>query len=286
MHSGGSRSRSRSRNSSSPSSISVGAKSGLVSVTDALGARAGEARLQSDELALLGLIIESKHLDSSEKRFGHAPVMEDIVTTVLDATPYCKISEEERNDPFFQPKINKTLAFATKPIVDTLSKVKEYNRNPSGLTASQIAFIEDMAESIDLVPRVARILLAVMALLFYSLMQSFVGWLPAYFKLKEFPGSTQDWTFMGSQMVSVYFFFMFAGCLASIPCSVYISPTKLLRFHLTLILTGSVLLQFAVAAVPSPLVTLLLLGSALMGYGISALFPLIVTVAGDYGFTM
>ena len=232
------------------SPLSYGVRGGLVSVTHALSARSGEAKLESSELAMLDLIIESKHLDV-EKGVGHAPVVDDIVTTVLDATPYCNITLVERNDPLFEPNINKTLSYATKPIVRTLSRAEEYKHSSSGLTPGQINFVEDMVESIDLVPRKARLMLACMALLFYSLMQSFVGWLPTYFKLKVFPGS-DDWGLMGPHMVSVYFFFMFVGCVASIPCSVYISISKMIKFHLGLLLLGGLALQFAIFSQPAP----------------------------------
>jgi hypothetical protein len=271
-------------NSSPASAMSSGRGGGLVSVTHALAVRSGERKLESDELAMLDLIIESKHLDA-EKGDGHAPVVGDIVATVLDATPYCNITEAERNDPAFEPNINKTLSYATRPVVRTLSKAPEYKQASSGLTAGQVNFVDDIVESIDLVPRRARILLAVMALLFYSLMQSFVGWLPSYFKLETFPGGL-DWSLMGTNMVSTYFFFMFSGCVASIPCSVYLSISKLMRFHLALLLLGGAALQLAVFTRPEPIVSLLLAAAALLGYGISAIFPLTVTLANEYGFTM
>lgn len=275
------RSRTRSRTRSLSPGGEFGTKVGGINISDALALRSTENQLESDELALLELIIESKHLDS-DKSSGPTPVLDDLVTTVLDATPYCNITDDQRNDPAFEPLINKTLSYASVKIVDTIQKA---DGDGGSLTANQANFVDDIKESIVLVPRKARILLALMALLFYSCMTSFVGWLPSYFKLKEFSDGS-DWTPMGTQMVSTFFFFMTAGCLASIPCSVYISISKMMRVHLALVSSGGVLLQVAIMLGPVPVPSLLLIGAALMGYGISAIFPLVVTIANDYGFTM
>lgn len=240
---------------------------------------ASEAPLESEELTVLGLIIDSHQL-GSDKSGECTSVVENLVTTVLDATPYCNITDAERNDPAFEPNINKTLSFASSKIVHTITRT-----DAIGMSPAQVSFVDDLKDSVVLVPRKARLLLALMALLFYSCMTSFVGWLPSYFKLKVFPDHN-DWTMMGSQMVSTFFFFMTIGCLASIPCSVYVSITKMIRFHLALVSSGGILLQLAVVVRPVPVTSLLLIGAGFMGYGISAIFPLVVTVSNDYGFTM
>lgn len=238
-----------------------------------------ETQLGSEELALLETIIDAQYIGIDQKN-NCPPIVDNLVTTILDATPYCKITNEERNDPTFEPHINKTFSYASPKVVSTINMPNSINLSPG-----QITFLEDIRYSIALVPRTTRILLALMALLFYSCMTSFVGWLPSYFKLKVFPGNS-DWTQMGTEMVSTFFLFMFAGCLSSIPCSVYISITKMIRFHLSLLSCGGILLQLAVIAGPEPIRSVLLVSAACMGYGISAIFPLVVTVSNDYGFTM
>ena len=238
------------------------------------------ARFESDELSLLERIIEANNDDTPFPTPELVQSIGDIVTTVLDATPYCNFTEEQRSNPQFEPNINKTLSYATQPIVDTIL----CQNDVAPVDPPKPDFVEAIKQSVDLVPPRAKFFLAVLSFLYCSIMTSIVGWFPTYFQLKAFQGD--QWTGMGAHIVSVYFVSMSIGCFASIPCSVWISITKLLRFHLSLIAIGGVLLQLAVLFGPVPMKSLLLCGAGFMGYGISAIFPLAVTMVNDYGFTM
>lgn len=257
------------------------------SVADVVASSRSDSQMESEELAILEKIIDSKMMNLKSSGQVVPCETENIVLTVLDATPYCNITEEQRNDPQYEPVINKTIAFASQPIAETVVKgqktpsTSNYDSNPD-----ETKLREEIAESILLVPSFVKVLLAVMAMLFYSCLQSFVGWLPSYFKLEQFPKGSGDWEYMGSQMVSVFFFFMFSGSVASIPCSVFVSTTRMMRVHLVLTVSGGIILELAVLIWNVPAKVLLLFGSASLGYGISAIFPLTVSLVNDYGFTM
>ena len=72
------------------------------------------------------------------------------------------------------------------------------------------------------------------------------------------------------------------GRLVAIPLAVYLSTTTMMRIQLSLSVIGVGL--FAGAAHKS---YSLAVGSAVVfGYALSSLFPLGMTIVGDYGFTM
>jgi MFS family permease len=271
------RDRARSRASSTSVPTSPGSGSFFTSMVAAV-------HLESDELAMLEYIIETnKNGDSTVESPGaNSVLVGDIVTTVLDATPYCDITEEERNDPAFQPFINKTLSFATQPIVSAITR--ENSCTDRTLGARRASHVDDMRESIALVPITSQYLLALLIFFNGCSISTFFGWFPTYFQLKDFQGA--EWEGMGTQIISTFFASMAVGCIVSIPFSVWVSITKLLRFHLAMLSCGGLMLQLAAMVSAQPIKIMLLAGAAMMGYGISAVFPLAVTVVNDYGFTM
>jgi hypothetical protein len=252
--------------------------------TELLAGRSPAEQLASDELAILEAIIDSNHLDVEQSTGTPPRSVDGIVTTVLDATPYCQITDEERNDPFYRPNINRTLSFAPPSLFRTISNATEPMQGLMTISPANSILME-VVDSINFVPGKSAFLLAMMTCVYNSSMTTFLGWFPTYFQLGAFSDGT-DWSQMGTQTVSTFFLFMAVGCLFSIPCSVFISTTKMLRAHIALMATGGVLLQLAVVFASVPVKVMLLMGAAFMGFGLSAILPLTVTIANDYGFTM
>ena len=62
---------------------------------------ASAPHMESDELSVLQRIIAASSNPTIQLPEGSQAAIGDIVGTVLDATPYCSITEEERNDPNF-----------------------------------------------------------------------------------------------------------------------------------------------------------------------------------------
>lgn len=75
---------------------------------------------------------------------------------------------------------------------------------------------------------------------------------------------------------------MTLGSIVSIPCAVWISTTSMLRFQLCVVLLGvTVLVTLAWSSF-----RYLEIATAVMGFGNSCIFPLILCLCNDYGFTM
>ena len=49
----------------------------------------------------------------------------DIVRAALDATEYCQVAEQDRENPFFEPSINRTLSFVPTKVVHRLEELEE-----------------------------------------------------------------------------------------------------------------------------------------------------------------
>jgi hypothetical protein len=188
----------------------------------------------------------------------------EMVINILDATEYCKVKEEQRNDPFFEPGIIKTLAFATPDIVKCMASLP-----PS-----------DFDDPIALPPKTVMMLLCIFVAAGASLQCTYNNWIPLY---STALGRSHEEQIEATGHISAVFHALGAlGCLLSVPLSIFFSTTALLRIHV-----GAV--SFAIVALmlcQSESFGLLSTATALMGYGVMAIMPISLSVLNDYGYSM
>mmetsp|Transcript_14900 Transcript_14900/g.22417 ORF Transcript_14900/g.22417 Transcript_14900/m.22417 type:complete len:592 (+) Transcript_14900:89-1864(+) len=192
----------------------------------------------------------------------------DLVTNILDATAYCNVSSEQRQDPNFEPEINKTLSFATSRIAQKVESFAEVLPDP---TLPAIIHV-------TLVPTSVCILLASMTFVYLGLASAYAGWIPSYVLISGMSSDPSDI----AHVSSLYYMCGAVGCILSVPLSVWFSTTSMMRFHLAIIGASIITLLF----MQSITLVALDVASALMGYGLSAIIPLTLTVVNDYGLTM
>jgi MFS family permease len=165
---------------------------------------------------------------------------------------------------FNHVNINRTLSFATPSMVSKLEVILEDNNNTT--------------VGVTLVPFKFRVFTGLFALFFSGLFYSFSGWVTSYASITGIATSSAD----ASHLTSVFFFWVTAGSLFSVPCSVIFSTTVLLRYQLTFALMAAVI-TVLLGVVSYYWLTV---STALFGYGLSCVFPLIICLANDYKFTM
>lgn len=249
-----------------------------------LGKISSSRQLESTELAALEeLLVAQPHPATAA---GESEHVEEVVHSVLSKIHHDPegLSSESDGAAGSGRATDVTLTYATAPIVDTLTHPPTADRTAraSGAEKEHNEIVADIVSSIALVPELGKNLLTVFIFLFCTFSASFVGWFPTFCAVKTSEGVNID-PGLVEHVVSTYFFFMSWGCVASIPCSVWIPNRSLLRFHLVLIAIGVCLLEVSLSdgIMKYPL----LVASSIMGYGVSSIFALTMTMANDYGFT-
>ena len=83
-------------------------------------------------------------------------------------------------------------------------------------------------------------------------------------------------------LASVYWAAFAIGRIVAIPTAVVVSTTTMMRMHLGLSSIGCIL----ILSISSNSYSSACVASAALGYSISAIFPLAMTLATDYGYSM
>jgi hypothetical protein len=185
-----------------------------------------------------------------------------------------------------------TLSFASASIVDALVHHPVSSAGTGSASDSYASdfpmdiehekIVTDIASSIALIPNNVKNMLTIFLFLFCTFSASFVGWFPTFCAVRSAEGESIPHG-LAARTVSIYFFFMSWGCIASIPFTIWVPNRTMIRFHLALIAVGVALFQISVG--DDIFVNLLYAASGIMGYGVSSIFPLTMTMANDYGFT-
>lgn len=222
-----------------------------------------EEDFMSAECVLLELAFDHVHgLSSVPAKVKRA------VTNILDATEYCNVTVQQRKDPYFEPNIIKTLAYATKPIVNKLEDFKLAKKKPP----------------IPIVSPLSSFAAGILGLNYMCSMTLFIGWIPWY--IIEYNQSIYQsnniyldhWNVM-----SLYYTFALVGVASAIPLSIWISTSAILRLHLTCILLASVLFLFFIYNLNY--FYYFLYGTMFLGVGLSTMSSSLITFLNDYGFT-
>ena len=123
-----------------------------------------------------------------------------------------------------------------------------------------------------------RVLIAIFYFIYGGTESSFGGWISVYAMNS---GATSDPS-TAAYIATLFWLSLTIGRVAAVFTAIYFSATFMLRFHLTMTIIASLLLllfgHFSV--------TSCYLVSALMGLAISAVYPLVMTIVTDYGYTM
>lgn len=190
------------------------------------------------------------------------------VINILDATEYCNVSIQQRKDPYFEPRIIKTLSYVTKPIVNKLNDFKIAKKIPP----------------IPLIPPIQALWIASFGFLSMCLVTIFIGWMPWY--VIEYNQSVHEennpylnhWNVM-----SLYYAFTLIGAVSSIPLSIWISTTTIFRIHLTFLLLSSI--SFAKFTFSLNSFHYFLYGSVFLGIALSSTSSSLLTILNDSGYT-
>jgi hypothetical protein len=191
------------------------------------------------------------------------------VTNILDATEYCDVTSTQRKDPYFEPNIIKTLAYATGPIVQKLNDFKMANKCPP----------------IPLTPPLYSLWMAILGFLYMCLWSLFVGWFPWYvIQYNQSVHQPANYPYLDHwNVMAVYYLCSLLGALSSIPLSIWISTTTILRIHLVFLLLSSISFILFVRSLNS--FHYFLTGSAALGVALSSTSPSLITLLNDYGYT-
>ena len=150
------------------------------------------------------------------------------------------------------------------------------------------------AMGIVLVPRNVRIILAALVFWELGLLCAYGGWIGTYVETFDLqsrhnqPFTVDDAESAAAEIIAVFYGAQIVGSILSVPVSVIVSTSALLRCQLMLaVLAG--LLMCVPHSVYSSVEWLLMMTGAqagLMGLALGCMYPLIMTVVNDYGATM
>ena len=218
------------------------------------------ADLMSEELTAIESMLDEALSEAASDNFtpGDAFIDDEFVMDILDNTQYSKLTAKQREEENF-PTINKTLSFATHNIVGKMEEA-------------------DVSTQIYLVPFSVRVSLTLMSSLYMGMYYAFGGWISSYALIRGSTSSSDD----ASSLTATYYLLTAVGSVISVPCAVWISTSTMLRFQLVVVLCGSVILGL----LANDSFLFLSVATAIMGVGNSCMFPLILTMVNDYGYSM
>lgn len=127
-------------------------------------------------------------------------------------------------------------------------------------------------------PWAVRILILFFFFIYVGTETGFGGWVTTYALAVNITHSEQD----AAYLVSYFWGSLAFGRLLAIFLAIFVSNKRMLRFQLTLCIISSILLSFYLWKSYTSSVYV----SALFGFALSSMFPLAMTMVGDYGFTM
>ena len=137
---------------------------------------------------------------------------------------------------------------------------------------------EESSLAVFPLPMPLKFLLASFFFVYVGMEIGFAGWISSYVIMTDLTDSRAK----AAYATSVFFSTLAVGRVLAIPLAVYVSNTTMLRVQLTVTVISAVLV-----VVLAPLsYTLAVFSSAMMGLACSSLFPLVMTLVGDYGYTM
>jgi hypothetical protein len=127
-------------------------------------------------------------------------------------------------------------------------------------------------------PLLLKILLATFFFVYVGMEIGFAGWISSYVVMSDLTSSHAK----AAYATSVFFSALALGRVMAIPLAVYVSNSTMLRVQLSLTLASAVL----VVVIAPMSYNLAVVSSGVMGLACSSLFPLVMTLVGDYGYTM
>ena len=211
----------------------------------------------SSELVLL------EHGFDNLKPNARESTISEMVVNILDATEYCNVSAKQRNDPFFEPGIIKTLAYATPALITKVQSLgcggnPPFTQPPGPVTS----------------------MLMLLVFCGSSLQCAYNNWIPLYatsVSSRDLPAVD-----VAGHISCVLHIMGGVGCVLTVPLSVYLSTTTMLRIHVGIVVIALIALLFC----QNQSFTLLLITTALIGYGVVPVMPLSLTLLNDYGYSM
>lgn len=127
-------------------------------------------------------------------------------------------------------------------------------------------------------PWLLKFLLSTFFFVYVGMEIGFAGWISSYVILANLTNSRAN----AAYATSVFFSALAAGRVLAIPLAVFVSNSTMLRVQLSLTLVSAV-----IVVVISPIsYNLAVVSSGAMGLACSSLFPLVMTLVGDYGYSM
>lgn len=210
-----------------------------------------------------------------ELAFDHVKALSSVphkvkraVINILDATEYCNVTMQQRKDPYFEPNIIKTLAYATKPIVNKLNDFKMAKKTPP----------------IPIIPPVSSFSVGLLGLNYMCSFTLFIGWIPWYIiEYNQSIYQSNNLYLDHWNVMSLYYACAVIGVAFAIPLSIWISTSTILRLHLTCILLSSIL--FILFAFFLNDFTYFIFGAMFLGFGLSSMSSSLLTLLNDYGYT-
>ncbi|KAJ1402650.1 hypothetical protein B484DRAFT_368175 [Ochromonadaceae sp. CCMP2298] len=152
-------------------------------------------------------------------------------------------------------------------------------RTLSFVTPAMQAHMLHLPETgIVLVPLSFRLLLGAFVVAYFGMFHSYSGWIASYSMVRHLTLHSSQ----AARLTSTYYTFLTLGSALSIPLSVYVSSTALLRVQLCIVAIGAILLVLE----GWESLFYLTVATAFLGYGNSCIFPLALCLANDYGYTM
>jgi len=150
------------------------------------------------------------------------------------------------------------------------------------------------AMGIVLVPRNVRIILAALVFWELGLLCAYGGWIGTYVETFDLqsrhnqPFTVDDAESAAAEILAVFYGAQIVGSILSVPVSVIVSTSALLRCQLLLAVLAGVLMCVPHSVYGSVEWLLMMTGAqaGLMGLALGCMYPLIMTVVNDYGATM
>ncbi|RYH31196.1 MFS transporter [archaeon] len=147
-------------------------------------------------------------------------------------------------------------------------------------SASAAESIKDSSEvdSIKIAPYFLRFVVSLFFFLYVGVETGFAGWIPTYVLLEDVTDSNSKAAYLSS----IFWAFLTAGRVLAIFTALMISATTMIRLQLGMIMVICFLALFLLDV--NYTITAAMCG--LLGFSLSSVFPVMMTLFGDYGFAM
>lgn len=167
-------------------------------------------------------------------------------------------------------------------VVVELNGAQQNTADEAGRTSTDLKaedrISDDSQEKQIMAPLYIRLLVASFFFIYVGAETGYAGWVASYAILIDVTQNKSKAAYLSA----IFWAFLTLGRILAVPSAVYFSATTMIRAQLTLIVLGSlfVAMFFSISYSSACYV------SGFIGFALSSIFPVMMTIFSDYGYTM